>query len=260
MCPDAVDIESTSTPPQEPNSSLRAKVLSNRRLTAMGEVTLCSGFPTQLSLGLLLQLAGIETINSNGQLSLFYFVTLSLIDATLILSLVWLLLRLRGESIEVTLLGTRPVAREMQLGLLLVPGAFLIIAVVFTVTSNFAPVLHNVLENPLEAMITSPTTAIVFAGVAMIAGGLREEVQRAFILHRFEQHLGGAVTGLVVFSIVFGLGHSLQGWDAAIATGLLGVLWGVLYLVRRSVVAPVTCHAVFNMAEVLIAYSGNTAT
>ncbi|MBM63400.1 MAG: hypothetical protein CL484_10685 [Acidobacteria bacterium] len=259
MCPDAVDMESAGTPQQEPSSSFRDQILSNKRLTVIGEVALCSGFPTQLSLGLLLQLAGVDAINSRGQLSLFYLVTLSLIDATLILSLVWLLFRVHGESIEATLLGTRPVAREMKLGLLLVPAAFLIIAVVSTVISNFAPLLHNVVENPLEAMIPSPTTAIVFAAVATIAGGLREEVQRAFILHRFEQHLGGAVTGLVVFSIVFGLGHSLQGWDAAIATGLLGVLWGVLYLVRRSVVAPVTCHAVFNMAEVFIAYSGNTA-
>ena len=56
----------------------------------------------------------------------------------------------------------------------------------------------------------------------MVAGGLREEVQRAFILHRFERHLGGAAIGLVVFSVAFGLGHLVQGRDAAVITGLLG--------------------------------------
>jgi membrane protease YdiL (CAAX protease family) len=94
--------------------------------------------------------------------------------------------------------------------------------------------------------------------VAVVAGGLREEVQRAFILHRFEQYLGGAMVGLVVFSVAFGLGHLIQGQDAAIATGLLGAFWGIVYLKRRSIVAPVICHALFNLTEVVIAY--NTAS
>jgi membrane protease YdiL (CAAX protease family) len=80
-------------------------------------------------------------------------------------------------------------------------------------------------------------------------------VQRAFIRHRFEQYLGGAMTGLVIFSVVFGLGHLIQGRDAAIATGLLGAFWGIVYLRRRSIVAPVFCHALFNLTEVVIAYN-----
>ena len=35
-----------------------------------------------------------------------------------------------------------------------------------------------------------------FAAVTVVAGGLREEVQRAFILHRFDRHLGGAARGV----------------------------------------------------------------
>jgi membrane protease YdiL (CAAX protease family) len=49
----------------------------------------------------------------------------------------------------------------------------------------------------------------------------------------------------------------VQGWDAVVATGLLGAFWGVVYLKRRSVVAPIVCHAIFNLTEILIAYRGN---
>ena len=57
----------------------------------------------------------------------------------------------------------------------------------------------------------------------MIAGGVREEVQRGFILHRFEQYLGGGARwASSCYSVLFGLGHLEQGWDAAIATGVLG--------------------------------------
>ena len=232
----------------------------NSRLIALGEVTLCSGFPTQLAVVLLLQFMGAEPSNSEGQLSLLYVIILSLVDCTLVLSLVWLLFRVHGEHPRAILLGARPVGPEVLLGLILVPLALLIVGISFTLISRFAPTLHNVVENPLEALISSPSTAVAFGLVAMLAGGLREEVQRAFVLHRFEQHLGGIVTGLIVFSTIFGLGHLVQGRDAAMVTGLLGALWGLLYITRRSLLAPLTCHALFNMAEVFIAYSGNSGT
>ena len=61
----------------------------------------------------------------------------------------------------------------------------------------------------------------------MIAGGVREEIQRGFVLRRFEQYLGGGAIGLVVFSVLFGLGHLEQGRDVALATAVLGAFWGV---------------------------------
>ena len=87
--------------------------------------------------------------------------------------------------------------------------------------------------------------------VAIVAGGIREELQRAFLLQRFERHLGGATMGVVVLSTAFGLGHALQGWDAAIATGTLGAFWAIVYLRRRSSIAPIVSHAGFNSIEVL---------
>ena len=56
---------------------------------------------------------------------------------------------------------------------------------------------------------------------------------------------------LVVLSVAFGLGHVLQGRDAGIATGLLGLMWAVMYVRRRSSVAPVVSHAGFNSLEIV---------
>ena len=60
------------------------------------------------------------------------------------------------------------------------------------------------------------------------------------------------MVGLVLYSLVFGLGHSLQGWDAVLTTMLLGMFWGYVYLTRRSIVAPVVSHSGFNGAEILV--------
>ena len=245
--------ESPGPPPLKSPDSVPA---FHRRLTAAAEVVLCSGFPTQLTLVVLLGMLGAGRTDGSGELSLGFVVTLSLVDAAVILALVWMLMRARGEHPVAVMVGRRPIRSELLLGLALVPAALLVVAVAFAVLSRVAPELRNVPENPLEALITTPAAALTFAAVAVVAGGLREEVQRAFILRRFEQHLGGAAIGVVVFSVAFGLGHLVQGRDAAIITGLLGALWGVLYLVRGSMVAPFACHAGFNATEVLIAYVG----
>jgi uncharacterized protein len=105
--------------------------------------------------------------------------------------------------------------------------------------------------NPLEQLAASPGEAALLALVAILAGGVREELQRAFLLRRFEQHLGGAWLGLIVLSAAFGLGHYVQGWDAVIVTGTLGAFWALVYLKRRSSIAPMISHATFNSLEIL---------
>ena len=85
----------------------------------------------------------------------------------------------------------------------------------------------------------------------MVAGGVREEIQRGFILHRFSQYLGGGAVGVVVHSALFGLGHVDQGWDATLAVGTLGAIWGTIYLMRRSIIAPMVSHAGFNLAQLV---------
>ena len=109
------------------------------------------------------------------------------------------------------------------------------------------PVLLGVRSRWKEAELGLPLTI----GALVIAGGIREEVQRAFILHRFDVWLGGPIAGLVASSIAFGLGHQMQGNDVALATGMLGVYWGVVYLRRRSCIAPMVSHAGFNLIELL---------
>lgn len=228
------------------------------RAVALAEVILCSGFPTQILLGLGLSLVGVSPL-VDGALSAGFVVALSLIDTVLVLGLIFGLLRLHGESPRALFLGDRPARRETALGLLLVAPTVGLAAASVLVLRQIAPWLHNVPQNPLEAFIRTPGVALLFAVVAVVAGGLREELQRAFILNRFEQHLGGALVGLVLFSVAFGAGHLVQGRDVAIVTGLLGASWGALYLWRRSVVSAVVSHAGFNLAEIgrhLLAGSG----
>jgi membrane protease YdiL (CAAX protease family) len=243
--------EPPATTSGTPGAPARASVRGGDRIASLIEVVLCSGFPTQLLVVAGLAAAGLAPLASDGGLSLRFVTALSLADTVLLLGLIAFFLVVRGDDPVRLFLGSRRVSRESALGLLLVPVVLLAVAGLMLTIQSLAPWLRNVEENPLASLLRNGRDVAIFGFVAVVAGGAREEVQRVFVLDRFERHLGGASVGLVLFSVTFGLGHLLQGYDAAIVTGILGFAWGLLYLGRRSVVAPLVCHAGFNLAEVL---------
>jgi membrane protease YdiL (CAAX protease family) len=248
---DESDVEPVAALPEasEPSAPAAASRAAGRT-RALIQVLACSGVPTQLLLVQLLALAGIRPFGEGQELNATWVFLLSLADTVLLGGLICILLVANGESIRGVFFGRRPVLPEVPIGLVSVVPVLLTAAAVLLTARTVAPWLHNVPVNPLAALMQSPRDIWLFAVVALVAGGVREELQRAFLLTRFELHLGGARVGLVVTSAAFGLGHLIQGLDAALATGILGFMWGLLYLWRRSSVAPVVSHAGFNSLEI----------
>jgi membrane protease YdiL (CAAX protease family) len=220
-------------------------------MIAVAELLLCSSIPTQVLLQVILLGLGFNGRTDAGGFSLSFVVTMSLADTVLLIMLMVVLTRAHGESVSALWLGRRRVWKEALLGVALVLPIVIMVGVILNSLRLFAPALHNVKTNPLEEMATGGMmNAAAFGVVGILAGGVREELQRAFLLRRFA-YLGGEDVGVVVLSIAFGLGHVIQGWDAAIATGTLGAVWAMLYLWRRSSIAPIVSHAGFNSIEVL---------
>lgn len=218
---------------------------------AIVEILLCSSVPTQFAVIALLQAAGWTATDASGRPVMGFVVTQLLADTALVLVLMIVFVRAHGESVTTLWVGSQPITREVVTGLLTVPLIFLMVGILLNTLRLFAPGLHNVQTNPLEQLATSPRQAPLFAFLAIVSGGVKEELQRAFMLHRFERYLGGPTVGLVVISTAFGLAHWIQGWDAAITTGALGAFWAGMYLRRRSSIAPVVSHAGFNSLEIL---------
>jgi membrane protease YdiL (CAAX protease family) len=87
----------------------------------------------------------------------------------------------------------------------------------------------------------------------LIAGGIKEELQRAFILTRFREHLGGAGLGLLLWSIGFGAGHYVQGIQGVVIATIYGLIFGIVYILSRSLIAPIIAHSAYDTV-VLLAY------
>ena len=232
--------------PEPPAPSLWAA-----RLVALIEVLICSEYPTQLALNATFIALGYGPYTSDGGLRIGYVVGLSLLDAALLIGLVILFLRAHEESPRDVLLGDRSVPREIAAG---IPMTFIALAIgiaVLFLVQRFAPQLHTVPENPLQGLLRSKRNALLLGLVVIVAGGVREEIQRAFLLHRFEQWLGGGFVGVVITSAAFGAGHLYEGIDAGLATALLGAFWGIVYLRRRSMIAPMVSHAGFDLLQIV---------
>ena len=251
LAPDMREVPAAPAP--SPPPPLPASRVTPAR--ALLEVLLCSSYPTQVVVAGALAAAGVPGVKADGSLNAPFVIAVSLGDAALVVALITWFIRRNGEAMTQVFVAGRPAWREVGLGVALTPLVLLGISLLVAAIRAAVPVLHNVPTNPMGALMRDPVLALTFAVVVVLAGGVREELQRGFQLHRLTGHVCGPGLALLLTSLAFGAGHTLQGYDVAVATGALGAFWGLLYLGRRSVVAAAVSHGLFNLAQVAIAWA-----
>ena len=169
----------------------------------------------------------------------------------LVVGLVVFFLRAHTSPCAHVLVGARPVIREALLGIACCRRSSCSCCWCSSSILRFAPQLHNVARNPLEDMLRNRRDALIFAVVVMIAGGVREEMQRGFILHRFEpvsrRRRVGVMPSTASSSASATSSRARRGDRHRPARRDLGLI----YVARRSIVAPMVSHAGFNLAQLI---------
>jgi membrane protease YdiL (CAAX protease family) len=238
-----VDISAEPVPPAPPTPP--------GRVASAIQVFACAGtVVTQTPIFGLLVLFGMKAPVGDA-ISLPFFAALSLIDTVVVTFMIFVFLRASGESVRQVFLGGHAVKNEILFGLILIPVVLIGIGILAGGLRAAFPGLHNVKVSPFDAFTDTPMHAALFIFVVVVAGGFREELARGFLLHRFDQRLGGIWVGQAIYTVVFGALHVIQGWDAALTVGALGFFWGWLYIKRRSVGASMVNHAGFDALQVL---------
>ncbi|MHA7872576.1 MAG: CPBP family intramembrane glutamic endopeptidase [Hyphococcus sp.] len=152
----------------------------------------------------------------------------------------------------------RSVAYSVLIGLL----SGLALTVVLTILEigllkslGWSPDLSN-----FEGVRGSPEKALLLAGIAVIYGGILEEIAfRGFAIGYGASILGRqAALPLALFmSVIFGAAHSYQGIGGMMLTGAAGLGFGLVYLMNNCRLLPaMTAHAVFNILGVALIYYG----
>ena len=219
-------------------------------MLALAEVVLAA-FAGSLFAPLLLQPLGVplhEALNDSKVLGLLLFV-----DATCTIGFLWVMQRLRGKNMAALGWCSRNRSGELRVGLQVLPALILLMLVLGLFFETFLPTWVT-RENPILTLIQGPGDVMIFLAASLYAGGVKEELQRAFIIRRFEKGLGGGVVGVVVWSFAFGSLHYTQGIDNAVKAGVLGLILGVLYWKRQRLEAPILAHALFDVFVVLLVY------
>jgi len=175
--------------------------------------------------------------------------------AAIVTGLVWILMRANGESLEG--LGF---ARDGTGRFLLRTGLFaaLLFVVANLVLNNvFSALLSHGQAPPIAELFRDPHEAPYWIFSAIVGGGFAEELERAFILTRFEKLFGrpGLIFAVVADSLVFGLGHLYQGNASAVTSGFTGAILALIFLKRRRVIDAMAVHAVFDLMGIAAAYA-----
>ncbi len=215
------------------------------RIAAFLEILLVALFGSLLTLAAF-QAFGIDPIAHAR--SVFVFL---LAESVLTIVVILVLLRLRRQRLSDLGIVAAGWLHEVAIGFLVLPVLFGSTLVVSLFFQRFLPQFVQT-ENPLLDLVRSPLDLALFMLSSLWVGGIKEEVQRAFILTRFDRHLGGIWLGLFVWSAFFGLMHGMQGIDKAAGAGVLGFLFGLVYIWRGKLIAPMVAHALYDITTLVI--------
>jgi membrane protease YdiL (CAAX protease family) len=176
-----------------------------------------------------------------------------LLESAITFLILAFLMKVHRESIGSLGLRWEHWRRNALIGLAVVPFLFMINGVVALIFKIYLP-KYFLEQNPLTQIIHTPEQLALFILSALVAGGIKEELQRAFIINRFRSLLGGAVVGLVLWSLAFGAGHYIQGAQGIVIASMYGFFFGVIYLLSGSLVAPIVAHAAYDTLALLASW------
>ncbi len=87
------------------------------------------------------------------------------------------------------------------------------------------------------------TPEYVLASVLVMVVAVTEEtIFRGYLLIRFRNVLASTTAAVIVSSIIFSLGHGYEGSAGIVVTGTIGLVFALIALWRRSLVAPIVMH------------------
>ncbi|MFO7965853.1 MAG: CPBP family intramembrane glutamic endopeptidase [Desulfobacterales bacterium] len=166
-----------------------------------------------------------------------------------LLSLVLFFIWRNGEPFLSIGFTFKNIWREAALGVVLFIPIMLIMAAVE------AALRAGGLSVPQTAptfLVPSGTFQIGLAVVFLIVVAVSEEVIfRGYLIKRFASFSNSPIIALFISSAIFAVGHGYQRTGGMLGVGVLGLIFGVVYLWRRSLTAPIVMHFIQNFLGII---------
>ena len=95
----------------------------------------------------------------------------------------------------------------------------------------------------------SGASMAMFIAVSCVAGLVEEILFRGYLQRQISALSGNVYVGLVASAILFGLGHGYEGARRMVLIAVLGLMFGVLALLRKSLRPGMMAHALFDSLQ-----------
>lgn len=167
-----------------------------------------------------------------------------------LLSLILFFLWRNGERFASIGLTFRNAGREAALGVgLFVPLMF---AVGLLQKAMRAAGL-SLPESTPSFLVPSGAAEMVLAFVLLAVIAVSEEVMfRGYLIHRLQALAGSPTAAVLSAAFIFSIGHAYQRSGGVIGVWMLGLLFGVIFLWRKSLIAPMTMHYLQNFVGIIL--------
>ncbi len=108
-------------------------------------------------------------------------------------------------------------------------------------------------RRPPAFMLPHSADEIAMAVLLVIVVAVAEEtIFRGYLLLRFRTVLGSLPAAVVLSTVIFSVGHSYQGQAGVVTVGFLGLAFCLVYIWRRSLVAPGVMHFLQDFINIVI--------
>jgi uncharacterized protein len=140
--------------------------------------------------------------------------------------------------------------REAALGVCLFFPVLVIIWLVFKAFQSIG--LTPMRQLPHFFAAKSPWEIIVLCLLVTVSAVAEETLFRGYLILRFYEitaHLGPSV---IISTAVFALCHAYEGLVSAATVGILGLIFAIIYVWRKSLIAPTVIHFLVNFILVVL--------
>lgn len=104
-----------------------------------------------------------------------------------------------------------------------------------------------------QSLAAGDSTEFFIAGALVVVVAIAEEIIfRGYLVLRLQAVTGSGLAAAILSSIVFALGHGYEGNVGVVVVGWMGLVFALVYLWRKSLVAPMVMHFLQDFAGIVI--------
>lgn len=94
---------------------------------------------------------------------------------------------------------------------------------------------------------------IILALLLVIVVAIAEEtIFRGYLILRFEDLIKSPFWSVILSALIFSLGHGYEGTSGVVTVGAIGAVFAIVYLWRRSLVAPSVMHFLLDFLSIVL--------